>query len=137
MAEEAVPLRTQAIQQRVRTRKLERGQIYIDLEHPENGPFVATGEEEVPTGADILSQEDTADDAWEALTSEGWGESEPGAGHRAYDQGAFGQENDPRADVLNAAPPGVGEGLTPHETAEELPRKQGGEKGLKKRRRGS
>lgn len=95
---------------------------YFDLDHPEQGPFVATGDEEVPPGANIVAQEDVSDEAWQRLVSEGWGEMRAGAGDEAYDQGAFGQEDDPRWDVRNAAPPGVGEGLTPRESEEEMPR---------------
>ncbi len=98
------------------------GHIYIDLNHPEQGPFVATGDEEVPPGANIVAWEDVSDEAWEELVSEGWGETRSGAGDEAYDQGAFGQEGDPRLNILNAAPPGVGEGFTPRESEEEKPR---------------
>lgn len=116
MAQERTPERP------VAGRRLEPGHTYLDLDHPEQGPFVATGDEEVPPGANIVAREDVDDEAWESLVAEGWGESKPGAGDRSYDQGAFGQEDDPRSDVINAAPLGVGEGLTPRESEEEMPR---------------
>jgi len=103
-------------------RRLAAGKSYFDLDHPEQGPFVATGDEELAPGANIVAQEDVSEEAWLRLVSNGFGESETGVGDRAYDQGAFGQEDDPRSNVLNAAPPGVGEGLTPEETEEEKPR---------------
>ncbi len=99
--------------------RLEPGRVYFDLDHPENGPFLATGDERVATGHNIVAQEDVSEEAWTELVGEGWGESHPGAGDQAYDQGAFGQEADPRLDVMNAAPPGVGEGLTPKSPEEE------------------
>ena len=99
--------------------RLQPGQVYFDLDHPENGPFVATGDEEIGPGSNIVAQEDVGEEAWAQLVGDGFGETEAGAGDLASDQGAFGQEDNPRADVLNAAPPGVGEGLTPHESEEE------------------
>lgn len=123
MAQGEIPERATAARLRGRHRhRLEPGQTYFDLDHPENGPFVATGDEQVAPGANIVAQEEVGDEAWAELVAEGWGESRAGAGDEAYDQGAFGQEDDPRLDVLNAAPPGVGEGLTPHESEEEMPR---------------
>lgn len=103
-------------------RRLRPGHTYFDLDNPEQGPFVATGDEVVPPGANIVAQEDFTDEAWESLISDGFGEVREGMGDEAYDQGAFGQENDPRWDVRNAAAPGVGEGFTPKESEEELPR---------------
>jgi len=102
-------------------RRLRPGHTYFDLDHPENGPFVARGDEVIPATANVIAQEDVAPEAWAELVGDGFGEMESGAGDLAPDQGAFGQEDNPRLDVLNAAPPGVGEGLTPHESEEELP----------------
>ncbi len=99
--------------------RLEPGQTYFDLDHPENGPFVATGDEQIAPGSNVVAQEDVGNEAWARLVGDGFGEIREGAGDEAYDQGAFGQEDNPRLDVLNAAPPGVGEGLTPHESEEE------------------
>ncbi len=93
--------------------RLEAGHTYFDLDQPERGPFVGTGDEEVAPNANIVAQDEVDEGTWKQLVSAGWGESKPGAGDRSYDQGAFGQEDDPRSDVMNAAPPGVGEQLTP------------------------
>lgn len=101
--------------------KLEPGRTYFDLDDPGRGPFVATGDEEVTPTANIVAREDVGDVAWQMLVAEGWGETKEGAGDRSYDQGAFGQEDNPRSDMRNAAHPGVGEGLTPVETPDELP----------------
>jgi len=95
------------------------GHTYFDLDHPELGPFIATGDEEIAPDANIVDQDDVPEESWESLVAEGWGETRPGAGDRAYDQGAYGQESNPRMPVRNAAPPGVGEGLTPRENPEE------------------
>lgn len=123
MAQGETPERATAAQMQGRRRdRLEPGQVYFDLDHPENGPFVATGDEKIVPNSNIVAQADVGDEAWSELLGEGWGESRQGAGDQAYDQGAFGQEEDPRGDVLNAAPPGVGEGLTPRESEEEMPR---------------
>lgn len=103
-------------------RKLRPGQTYFDMDDPDRGPFVATGDEVVVPGANIVAQEDFSDEAWNRLITDGFGETRVGADDEAYDQGAFGQEDDPRWDVLNAAPPGVGEGFTPKESEEEMPR---------------
>jgi len=103
-------------------RRLRPGHVYFDINEPDRGPFIATGDEIVPPGSNIVAQEDFSDDAWLGLISNGFGEVREGAGDDAYDQGAFGQEINPRFDVLNAAPPGVGEGLTPRESEEEMPR---------------
>jgi hypothetical protein len=100
--------------------RLEAGQVYFDLDHPENGPFTATGDEQVAPGSNIVSQDDMSEESWEQLVSAGWGETRPEArGDRAYDQGAFGEETNPREDTLNAAPPGVGKGFTPKAPGEE------------------
>lgn len=103
-------------ERRAHTHRLEPGRVYFDLDDPGRGPFVATGDEDIGPGANIVAQDVMDEQAWESLLTEGWGTSQVGSGHQAYDQGAFGQEDDPRMDVLNAAPPGVGEGLTPKET---------------------
>ena len=122
MEQGQTPERAMAARLRGRRRdRLEPGHIYFDLDHPENGPFVATGDERVGPGSNIVAQEDVGEDGWTQLVSDGFGEIEAGAGDLAPDQGAFGQETNPRLDVLNAAPPGVGEGLTPHESEEEMP----------------
>ncbi len=104
-------------------RRLVAGHTYIDLNHPERGPFVATGNEEVPWDSDVLDQEEIDESTWESMTAEGWGASQPGAGDRGPDQGAFGSEDDPRADVINSTPPGVGKEFTPVESEEEKPRR--------------
>ncbi len=123
MANAQHPERPSAAGVRGPQRRLVPGSTYFDLDHPELGPFVATGDEEVAPGANLVAQEDVGDEAWARLVSEGWGDIRPGAGDRSNDQGAFGAEEDPRSDVLNAAPPGVGEGLTPLESEEEQPRR--------------
>jgi hypothetical protein len=100
-------------------RRLEPGRTYIDLDNPENGPFVATGDEIVEPGAHIIAEEDVDPGTWRDLVSEGWGSGPGGHGHFSPDQGAFGTRNDPRSDVINAGPPGVGENLTPKEGEDE------------------
>ncbi len=100
-------------------RRLEPGRTYLDLDNTERGPFVATGDEQVEPGAHFIAEEDVDPDTWRRLVSEGWGGGEGGHGHFAHDQGAFGTRDDPRSDVINAGPPGVGEGLTPKEDEEE------------------
>ncbi len=122
MARGETPERATPAQLRGRTRdRLLPGQTYFDLDHPENGPFVATGDEQIVPNSNIVAQEEVGDEAWSELVGDGFGEIRAGAGDEAYDQGAYGQEDNPRLDIMNSAPPGVGEGLTPHESEEEAP----------------
>ncbi len=100
--------------------RLEAGRVYFDLDHPEDGPFTATGDEQVTPGANIVSQDDMSEESWEQLVSAGWGETRPNArGDRAYDQGAFGEQEDPKEGTLNSAPPGVGKAYIPRSPGEE------------------
>ena len=107
---------------RSQERMLEPGQTYFDLDNPERGPFVADGDEEIGPGANIVAQRDVSAEAWHQLVTHGWGRSRAGEGNEAYDQGAFGQEESERSDVMNAKPPGVGEDLIPIEDREEQSR---------------
>ncbi len=99
--------------------RLEAGHVYFDLDNPGQGPFVATGDEEVAPGANIIARDEVSAAVWESLTSTGWGEAKPGAGDRSYDQGAFGQEDSRRSDSLNARPPGAGMNYVPIESEED------------------
>lgn len=96
-------------------RRLEPGRTYLDLDNTDRGPFVATGDEIVEPGAHIVAEEDVDPQTWRDLVREGWAGGPGGHGHFAPDQGAFGVRDDPRSHVINAGPPGVGEGLTPKE----------------------
>src|SRR5262245_7658852 len=46
---------------------LEEGGIYLDLDHPGRGPFMATGSEEVRPGERYVAKRDTAREIWEEL----------------------------------------------------------------------
>ena len=105
------------------TGRLEPGQVYLDLNNPGRGPFVATGDEEVGPESNFVAERDMDPNAWRDLVKQGLAVHPGGSGHFAHDPGAFGTANDPRSDVINAGPPGVGEGLTPMEGEDEEPRK--------------
>jgi hypothetical protein len=47
--------------------RFERGQEYFDLDHPERGPFVATGDEGFPTDHTYVCRNQTTERAWAQL----------------------------------------------------------------------
>jgi hypothetical protein len=47
--------------------RFERGQEYFDLDNPERGPFVATGEEAIPTDFTYVCQDEVSPAAWSML----------------------------------------------------------------------
>lgn len=49
--------------------RFERGQMYFDLDNPDRGPFVANGDEAVPTDWTYVSQAEVPMEVWTQLTT--------------------------------------------------------------------
>ncbi|HLH25168.1 MAG TPA: hypothetical protein VK066_21820 [Chloroflexota bacterium] len=49
--------------------RFERGQEYFDLDNPERGPFVATGDEHRPTDHTYVCRRETPERAWAQLVT--------------------------------------------------------------------
>ncbi|HZR99377.1 MAG TPA: hypothetical protein VFE37_11755 [Chloroflexota bacterium] len=49
--------------------RFERGQEYFDLDNPERGPFVATGDEKPPTNHTYVCRGETTERAWAQLVT--------------------------------------------------------------------
>ena len=47
--------------------RFERGKTYFDLDNPERGPFVATGDEGIPTDFTYVCQDEVSPAAWAQL----------------------------------------------------------------------
>ena len=49
--------------------RFERGQTYFDLNHPERGPFVATGDEGTPSDYTYVSRAEVPEQVWARLAT--------------------------------------------------------------------
>ena len=49
--------------------RFERGETYFDLDNPERGPFVATGDEGPPTDHTYVARREVAEEAWAQLST--------------------------------------------------------------------
>jgi hypothetical protein len=52
--------------------RFERGQTYFDLDNPQRGPFVATGDEKPPTDHTYVCRGEVTERAWAQLAT--WGQ---------------------------------------------------------------
>lgn len=60
--------------------RFERGQMYFDLDHPERGPFVATGDESPPSDHTYVRRDGVTERVWTRLIT--WRQPvSPGQGH--------------------------------------------------------
>ena len=64
--------------------RFERGQIYFDLDHPERGPFVATGDEGTPSDYTYVSRAEVPEQVWAQLAT--WRQPVSDDQARAIDQ---------------------------------------------------